>query len=161
MVVLLWTFGIVKCFIIDICDCETRRAHFNVMVTSAEMLDPRFELSTRHFKQKKESIISSVFPISLQIMCNFNISAKNIYIYICCLARENTGACIVLQIMLSCAGFCLTSVLIKLCVMHGGGSRAQPPSAGVDSLVYGDTFYTHTRCFYVVFVSVSVWINSR
>lgn len=31
-----------------------------------------------------------------------------------------------------------------------------PPSAGVDSLVYGDTFYTHTRCFYVVFVSVSV-----
>lgn len=81
-------FGIIKCFIIDICDCETRRAHFDVMVTSAEIArslqrGDRFELSTRHFKQKKEYIISSVFPISLQIMCNFNISAKkkkNIYI---------------------------------------------------------------------------------
>lgn len=59
-----------------------------MMVTSAitarsSQRGDRFELSTRHFKQKKEYMISSVFPISLQIMCNFNISAKkSIYIYL-------------------------------------------------------------------------------
>lgn len=94
-------------------------------------------------------------------MCNVNKSAKkkqNIYISVVW-ARENMRACIVLEIMMSCTGFCLTSVLVQsVCDAWWGEQRDGMALwfVGVDFLcgtagLQLDIFSTHMFCSFVRF----------
>lgn len=97
-------------------------------------------------------------------MCNVNKSAKKKKIIsLVVWARENMRACIVLEIMMSCTGFCLTSVLVQsVCDAWRGEQREGMALwfVGVDFLcgtvgLQLDIFSTHMFCFFVVFVSLS------
>lgn len=90
-------------------------------------------------------------------------------IYICVVwARENMGACIVVEITMLCTGFCLTSVLVQNVFDAWWGQWRKgvaPWCVGVD-FVCGtvglqlDIFSTHVFGFFVVFVSLSHQFNS-
>lgn len=88
---------------------------------------------------------------------------KKIYISVVW-AREITRACIVLEIMMSCTGFCLTSVLVQsVCDAWWGEQREGMAlwCVGVGFLcgtvgLQLDIFSTHMFCFFVVFFFVSL-----